>query len=363
MRAAGPLALALLDKTMASIYDKGLRPGRLEACGQAAGFGGSSCGKPLARAAGRRGDAWCAPCDSFIMEGGHMAEINDQPVLDDGNDPADRWPHRLTGMAERFSLLAYLLVATVVLLYLFGALWPTNLKDLGQEPGLGWPFAAAGSKLEVGPELRVVLLVLCGGALGGLVHALRSFAAFTGNRQLAAEWLYWYLTRPFTGAIVALVLYLMIRGGLVTGPIQGETSISVVGFTGAAALAGLFSDQAMEKLKEVFGTLFSTQGPDQRGGRLKLPGENPRPELIAIDPSSLPANTDQRQLKLTGRNFVAASTATVDGNKRTARYQPDGSLILVLDPADVAGAGTHKIVVVNPLPGGGSSEPKEFSVT
>jgi hypothetical protein len=46
-----------------------------------------------------------------------------------------------------------------------------------------------------------------------------------------------------------------------------------------------------------------------------------------------------------------------------APYRRSGSLILVLDPTDVGAAGIRKIAVVNPIPGGGTSEPKEFPVT
>jgi hypothetical protein len=45
------------------------------------------------------------------------------------------------------------------------------------------------------------------------------------------------------------------------------------------------------------------------------------------------------------------------------RGEQQGSLLLTLVSADVAQAGTRKIVVTNPTPGGGSSEPKDLSVS
>src|SRR5262245_49150673 len=60
--------------------------------------------------------------------------------------------------------------------------------------------------------LRIVLLA---GALGGLLHAIRSFVWYVGNRDLRWSWVPTYLTLPIVGALLAAVTYLVVRAGFV----------------------------------------------------------------------------------------------------------------------------------------------------
>lgn len=55
---------------------------------------------------------------------------------------------------------------------------------------------------------------------------------------------------------MALVFYFVIRGGFLTPQVAAEET-SPYGFAALAGLVGMFSDPAMEKLREVFGTLLA----------------------------------------------------------------------------------------------------------
>ncbi|HEY2068785.1 MAG TPA: hypothetical protein VGG48_04460 [Rhizomicrobium sp.] len=103
--------------------------------------------------------------------------------------------------------------------------------------------------------------VLSVGALGSFIHAATSLADYVGNREASNSWVVWFFLRPFIGSALALVFYLALRGGLLSGT-TSATSLNVYGFAGLSAVSGMFSKQATDKLREVFDTLFRTKAGD-----------------------------------------------------------------------------------------------------
>jgi hypothetical protein len=125
------------------------------------------------------------------------------------------------------------------------------------------------------PEQRYLLVALLFGMLGGASHGLASLMDFRGQRRLFRSWSLWYFALPFLGGMMAVIFYVVIRAGLLTG--TGETATDLINPYGVAAISaivGLFTDQATNKLSEVFKTLFATKGA-ARGGQL---GQNAPPE-------------------------------------------------------------------------------------
>jgi hypothetical protein len=117
------------------------------------------------------------------------------------------------------------------------------------------------------PELRLILLVVVAGALGTLVHAGRSYVYFRGNRALAKSWLWWYFVMPLIGASLALIFFLLLSGGLLTGSARiGE--INPYGVVGLAALVGMFAKKATGKLCELFDVLFGDAGDQKSRNRI-----------------------------------------------------------------------------------------------
>lgn len=115
-------------------------------------------------------------------------------------------------------------------------------------------------------EGSVLTMVILLGALGGSLHLVSSLVMFIGNRQLKRSWLPYYLAMPFTGAGLAPVVYMLLRVGLInpTGTATGGTGLSSLNFIAIyafAVLTGLFSRVALDKLGEVFKTLFRTETP------------------------------------------------------------------------------------------------------
>jgi hypothetical protein len=120
---------------------------------------------------------------------------------------------------------------------------------------------AEGSELEVfnfvfTTEANLVIVVALSGALGGLVYSLRSFYKYVGNRKLIWSWFAMYILLPFVGTCMGLVFYLVVRAGFFS-PEANVDMTSPFGFAALAALVGLFSEQAILKLKDVSETVFT----------------------------------------------------------------------------------------------------------
>jgi hypothetical protein len=189
-------------------------------------------------------------------------------------------------------------------------------------------------------EQQYFFLIILGGALGALLHVVISFTAFVGNRSFITSWLPWYCLRPFVGAGMALIFYLLLRGGLMTySPSQNtppakatstsrpapatdtvknkkavplptidsskttvaekntqnqQVPLNPFGMLAVACLAGLFSKQASKKLEEIFNTVFNIQPASKVLYTDKL----------ATDPKVqvMPSNGDQQGTAAKGSN-------------------------------------------------------------
>lgn len=165
---------------------------------------------------------------------------------------------------KKLGLGIYLIVAAVVLGFLILSYWPEKekLKDL----------LFLGKAYEMNPEVRLLLLVLLTGALGSFVHAATSFVTYVGNRSFTPSWTWWYVLRPFVGMGIAGIFYFVIRGGLVLLSAAPDIEkLSPYGIAAFAALSGLFSKQATDKLSDIFDNLFKTQkgkGDEERADKL-----------------------------------------------------------------------------------------------
>jgi len=131
----------------------------------------------------------------------------------------------------------------------------------------------------------ILLLVLLSGALGSFLHSARSFADFVGNRRISGSWAWWYFLHPFMGAILALIFYMAVCGGffVVTGGganVQAA-DLSAYGVAAVATLVGMFSNQATQKLADVFDTLFKPSS----GKELKDPLNHPAQTATVSGPA------------------------------------------------------------------------------
>jgi hypothetical protein len=200
-------------------------------------------------------------------------------------------------------ILAVLLAAgTVLALYSLWAFWPSE----GGKPGTGvaprksvhyfWTTRA------LSRESLFFVMVAMAGALGGMVHSVKSLSWYVGNRMLRWSWVPFYLLKPLLGASMATVLYFIIRAGFFS-PSASTSQTSPYGFAAVSALAGLFSDQAVEKLRKVAAELFeeAEQGKDAIG--------------------SAPDATVEAPTAITGTSAVLTGTVNPRGHETAYQFE------------------------------------------
>jgi hypothetical protein len=195
----------------------------------------------------------------------------------------------------------------------------------------------------------LILLAILAGALGSFIHACQSFTAYVGNREALRSWVWWYLLRPSVGSALGLIFYFVFRAGLLgTGD---TTAVSPYGVVALAGMAGWFSKQATEKLKEVFDTLFkSVQFKDQLKGTAA--------RVTSIDPSPVPAGNTEVELTIHGEGFVNGATVRIGTRSLKATFVDASTLRAVLPAADRPAAGsTEDVTVSNPPPADTPSDP------
>jgi hypothetical protein len=151
------------------------------------------------------------------------------------------------------------------------------------------------------------------------------------------SWSFFYLFRPCFGAGLALVVHLAHRMGSV-GAGNSATNPTVVAFY--SALVGLFSEEALQKLRDIFCTVFGVQ--DKRGDKMGQSGPPaPNPVITAAT-----AFTARKEISIEGANFVANSTVLIDNLARQFKFVSDKALLLV-NVDSVPAAGTD-VKVRNP---------------
>jgi hypothetical protein len=270
-----------------------------------------------------------------------MADVIGQQRDVPGSE-AQQTASEMVGGMGKFLLGSYFLLVTICFIALLVYAWPPGPKGNPAVPMLG------------SIDAHLLLLVVAAGGVGSSVHAATSFADFTGNQQLKTSWVWWLLLRHPIGILLALIVYLLLRGGVLQ-PVNGEVgeAINPYGIAAIAALTGMFSKQATDKLGEIFDTIFRTNP-----GR--IPRADPlvvvKPQITGCEPLQVAMGAANRQLRLLGANFQDGCSVTIDSKPRDSKWIGAGELMMTLADEDVARAGRLTIVVANPPPGGGTSD-------
>jgi len=183
------------------------------------------------------------------------------------------------------------------------------------------------------------LIAMLSGALGSLLHSLRSLYWYAGNRKLVWSWAIMYMLLPFSGAVLSTIFYIIIRAGFL--PSTG-TSPSVpstpYGFAALGALVGLFSEEAVLKLKQVAETVFSRTPP----GKDHVA---PPPKVALISPNSGPP-AGGTPVTITGADFTAGAKVNIGGTPVASIVSVSTTSISVTTPAHPPGPAD--VEVVNP---------------
>jgi hypothetical protein len=231
----------------------------------------------------------------------------------------------------------------------------------GEEPAATTSHRLLWFDVEPSIDTSLVALVMVSAVTGSYVHLATSFGTYVGNQRLRPTWAWWYLLRLSIGLALALVFYFAIRGGLLS--VSGEAEqINPYGIAAIAGLVGLFSKQATDKLRETFDTIFATgrgYGDDERQDK----ASNPEPRIAGLEPAvaTAPA-TEELQIVIRGEGFVRESVVRVGTRPLPTTFLSSTQLRAAI-PADLLGEpGDVLLLVVNPEPGGGQSDPVTLRV-
>jgi hypothetical protein len=208
--------------------------------------------------------------------------------------------------------------------------------------------------LDQGELLWAVMLA---GGIGSYIHGVNSFVTYVGNRSFVVSWMPWYVLRPFMGIAMAVIFYVVVRGGVLVMS-GGVSAVDPYAMMTVAALAGMFSKQASDKLAEVFDTLFRSRADDERADKL----EKPELKLGALNPAQLTAGSTDTVITATGTGFVADSVVRFDKEDRDAEIVSATELTFILTAADLEAAGEHTVAIFNPAAGGVTSNEVKLSV-
>jgi hypothetical protein len=110
-----------------------------------------------------------------------------------------------------------------------------------------------GPDVSVTLNMSLMLLGAAAGVVGSAVQQSIVFAMRAGHDTLGARYLWWYVLRPVWSALLGALVVVAVNTGLVS---IGDATTSTAGVTvlaTAGALAGLFTDQALQRLQKLLG--------------------------------------------------------------------------------------------------------------
>ena len=110
------------------------------------------------------------------------------------------------------------------------------------------------SGIAIHEKARWVLLVAVSGGLGAYVHMAQSFVSFVGLKKFQRSWIWWYVMRPFIGMALAIIFFL-VYGSTTDTDLSGDNA---TGILAVAAVVGMFSKQAIDKLSDIFDVILKS---------------------------------------------------------------------------------------------------------
>ncbi len=105
--------------------------------------------------------------------------------------------------------------------------------------------------------------------------------------------------------------------------------------------------------------------PQPNGGgsnNFPLSIKNSVPSITSLTPNAFTAGSPSTMIGLTGTGYVPSSTVIVNGAPRTTTFDSSTAIQVALTAGDLASGGIDQVQVVNPVPGGGTSNTLTFAV-
>lgn len=162
-----------------------------------------------------------------------------------------------------YGTLVILMLVAFHMLYLLLEVWKEGvLVPSPFLPTLEKPYSLGGNEILIGAVIASIM-----GGLGSIIFCFKSiFDGVEKDSDNRAVYLA-LLFRPIYGALLALIFYFLVRGGLIAfsgGSMNipakyPDIDLMRASTAGVSGLVGMFSEQAMTKLKEFFDSLFAVK--------------------------------------------------------------------------------------------------------
>ena len=95
---------------------------------------------------------------------------------------------------------------------------------------------------------------------------------------------------------------------------------------------------------------------------LYVSSQNPVPTITSLAPPNTLAGGAAFTLTVNGTNFISSSVVNWNGSPRVTTYVSASVVTAAITAADIATGGTSNVTVVNPAPGGGTSNAVVFTI-
>jgi hypothetical protein len=109
-------------------------------------------------------------------------------------------------------------------------------------------------------------------------------------------------------------------------------------------------------------TVFNAAPGGGTSSAVDLTVNNPLPIITTLAPNNIPAASAAFALTINGSNFVSSSVVEWNGQSRSTSFVNGSQLTAQIGATDVATAGTATLTVINPGPGGGTSNATTFTI-
>lgn len=157
------------------------------------------------------------------------------------------------------ALIAYYLIVLIFSFWLLFDTWSSNLTLMR------W-VGVRGEVLE-DPLLRTIGFTLVGGVIGNVLYLIRQlYYHYAKKRDYDPRWLGKYITGPWEGAGMALVVLALIRGGIAVfgGSMEAEGDpVSNFCAFGTAALVGFGLRDVVRWIDDLVKTMFTVKKPEE----------------------------------------------------------------------------------------------------
>lgn len=154
--------------------------------------------------------------------------------------------------------LAHVVLGVLSLLTLVGTYGLAERLVIAQERTTEGGIAAVsatwwGPDFSISLSMSLLLVGAAAGVVGSMVQQSIVFAERSGHRTLQYGFVWWYVLRPVWSALLGAVVVLTFNAGLIS---IGDRTTSAAGVTvlvTVGCLAGLFTDQALDRLAPLLG--------------------------------------------------------------------------------------------------------------